>query len=290
MVSHNALWRRIYDKGNYEKEEGGYEIALPLSYAENATFQYYNGFEELDIGQSDVLTAAKFDWKQAACHITASGQEIRMNNGMNAMIKLAKAKKDVAMDTLANNLSVGFYSAGTGSGGKQIGGLQSMITAAGAGTVGGINSATYTWWANQYLNVAVTSGNIRSKMNSLYLSCTRGTDLPDFGVADSTTYLTYEAALQTLERWTDHTSADSGFQSYKYKGMDLFFDTTASGIPANTLYMLNTKYLKMFVHKDADLSVENEKESLNQDAVVIPILFMGNLCVSNRARQGILWV
>jgi hypothetical protein len=31
-----------------------------------------------------------------------------------------------------------------------------------------------------------------------------------------------------------------------------------------------------------------QKASVNQDAVVIPIIWQGNLCTSNRALQGVL--
>jgi hypothetical protein len=44
----------------------------------------------------------------------------------------------------------------------------------------------------------------------------------------------------------------------------------------------------MVVHSDANWSQMDDKMSVNQDSVVIPILFMGNLTCSNRARQGLL--
>ena len=62
-----------------------------------------------------------------------------------------------------------------------------------------------------------------------------------------------------------------------------------SGITANRMFFLNTDYLELVVHRDADMTVQDDKMSFNQDAVAIPVLFMGNLCVSNRARQGVLF-
>jgi len=42
------------------------------------------------------------------------------------------------------------------------------------------------------------------------------------------------------------------------------------------------------VHKDADMDMPEELRPYNQDAVVMPILWMGNLVVSNRRLQGVL--
>ena len=42
------------------------------------------------------------------------------------------------------------------------------------------------------------------------------------------------------------------------------------------------------VHKDANLSIQDEQKPYNQDAVVIPVLWMGNIVCSNRRLQGVL--
>ena len=61
VSKHNALYRRLQTGGKIKKLSGGYEIVRPLEYAENSTYQRYSGFDTLNIGASDVLTAAKFD-------------------------------------------------------------------------------------------------------------------------------------------------------------------------------------------------------------------------------------
>ena len=54
------------------------------------------------------------------------------------------------------------------------------------------------------------------------------------------------------------------------------------------MYFLNTDYLGLVVHRDANWSQMDDKVSVNQDAVVIPMLWMGNLVCSNRSLQGLL--
>src|SRR5262245_31060092 len=104
MSKHNALYRRLQKNGKIKKLDGGYEIVRPLDYAENGTFQRYSGYDALNIGASEVLSAAKFDWCQSAIHVTASGRELRMNSGKNQLIDLAAARTKNALRTAANNM------------------------------------------------------------------------------------------------------------------------------------------------------------------------------------------
>src|SRR5258708_10273002 len=65
----------------------------------------YSGFDALNIGQSDILTAAKFDWVQAAVHVVASGRELRMNSGKEQLIDLAKSRRSNAIDRKSTRLN-----------------------------------------------------------------------------------------------------------------------------------------------------------------------------------------
>lgn len=293
VSNHNALYRRLKAKGQIEKLDGGYEIVCPLDYAENATYQRYSGFDTLNIAASDVLSAAKYDWVQAAIHVVASGRELRMNAGSNQIISLAKARLKNAIRTASNNMSVDIYSDGALT--NQMGGLAHQITADGTGTVGGIIAGTYTWWKNQFLEATGTGtwskSTIKGFMNTVWLACVRGTDKPDLIVSTNDFYSAYWESLQDLQRFTDANpkSATAGFDSLKYVTADVVHDLntnfTATG---EKMYFLNTDYLKMQVHSDANWSQLDDKMSVNQDGVVIPLIFMGNITNSNRARQGLL--
>ena len=146
VSQHNALLSRLRSKGNISLVPGGRTIVEELEYAENATFQYYSGYEVLDVSPSDVFTAAEFNWKQAAVNVTASGLETRIQNaGPEQVINLLDSRIRNAEKTMANNISEGIYSDGTGTGGKQIGGLQSIVADAGTGTVGGKDKGVKRW-------------------------------------------------------------------------------------------------------------------------------------------------
>jgi len=289
VSNHNALFARLRQRGKIKRINGGYEIVRNLDYAENSTFQWYDGYEVLNVGQSDVLSAAKYDWKQAAVNVVASGKELRMNNGREQIVDLAEARTTNAMRTMANQISNGIYSDGTGSDSKEIGGLDLLIQTDGNGVVGGIDASSNAFWANQFKDGGtITTTNIKQSMNELWLDTTRGADKTDLIVSSNEIFNTYWNSLQDLQRYASADEGVAGFTSLKFVTADVIHDG-GSGITANRMFFLNTDYLELVVHRDADMTVQDDKMSFNQDAVAIPVLFMGNLCVSNRARQGVLF-
>jgi hypothetical protein len=291
VSQHNALYRRLKTNGKIKKLSGGYEIVRPLDYAENSTYQRYSGYDALDIGASDVLSAAKFDWVQAAVHVTASGRELRMNSGKEQLIDLAAARTKNAMRTAANNMSLDLYSSGSLT--NQMGGLGTIIQTAGTGTVGGINSSTYTFWQNQFTEMSGTNayGGIRADMMKLWLNCARGADQTDLIVATQDLYQAFWESLTVNQRYTsDDKDATAGFNALRFQQADVIFDRQATNFTSTgeKMYFINSDYLELVVHRDANWSTLDDKVSVNQDATVIPIIWMGQLVVSNRARQGVL--
>lgn len=292
----NALYARMMTKGNIRLEDGGLSITQPLDYNANGTYQRYSGYDLLNIQQSDVITAAEFQWRQIAMNVVASGLELRTNNGSNQIVKLAKARIKNAMRTFKNNFSYDLYADGTLP--NQIGGLQALVADAGTGTVGGIDSSVWTFWQNVVQSAAaplqgggavVPSATTMeaSLMLPLWLNQVRGDDKPDLIIASNDYFTFYEGSQVAIKRYTEAGEVSGGFTSLKYKNADVIFDG-GSGIPAAHMYFLNTDYIDLVVHKDANLSVQDQMAPYNQDAAVIPILWMGNLIVTNRRLQGVL--
>lgn len=295
VLKHNALLSRLKMKDKVQLADGGYTLIEELDYAENSTFKYYSGYEVLDISPSEVFSAAEFDWKQAAVVVSISGLEERQNAGRHAVSRLLDRRIKNAEKTLQNNLSIGIYSDGTGAGGKQIGGLQLLVADdPTTGTVGGINRASFAFWRNKTYDfsdnsVTPSATTIQGAMNNLWLRLVRGSDHPDFIVADSIYFNYFWQSLQAIQRIGEEKDASSGFQSLKYYGpggsADVIYDDQC---PASRMYLLNTDYLFWRPHKGANMTPLTKRESINQDATVVPIIFMGNLTMSNASLQGVI--
>lgn len=288
-----ALLNYMKRRGNMLTEDGGLTIACPLDYTTNGTYQRYSDWDTLSIAQSDTISAAEYQWRQVAINVVASGRELRINSGDSRIVNLAKARIKNALRTFNNNFSSDMYSAGTLT--NQVNGLQAIVADAGTGTVGGIDSGTWTFWQNtvqsaaaplQGGSVTVSATTIENGMMlPLWLELDRGPDdHPDVIVMDNIYYQYFEGSQVSIKRHNDRKSAEAGFVALKYKTADVLFDAQ---IPASHAYFLNTEYLKLVVHKDADLEQVEEQRPVNQDGVVIPILWMGNLTCSNRAQQGV---
>lgn len=296
VSTHNALFRRLTEKGRIRLEDGGLSIVCPVEYAENSTYTRYSGYDTLNIQASDVISAAEFPWRQVSVNIAASGLEIRSNSGENRIVNFVKTKINNGKKSMANGLSDDIYSTGAAS--NQINGLQALVADAGTGTVGGINSSTFSFWQNTVQSAAAplqgggaitpSATTIESLMLPLYLRTTRGADVVDLIVMSEDYFTFYEQSQTSLKRYAPEDTGKGGMISMKYKNADVFFDSAASGISSAHGYFLNTDYLEMVAHQDANMEIMPELKSVNQDAIVIPIIHQANLTVSNRARQGVM--
>lgn len=298
FTKNNALLTRLRARGKVKPVSGGRTIVQELAYAENGSVKRYSGYDLLNIAPSDVFTAAEYNYAQVALAVTISGLEMLQNSGDNAIIDLLDQRITNAEDTLVNTIAADVYSDGTADGGKQIGGLGLLVPdSPTSGTVGGINRATWSFWQSQKFSgttdggAAVSSSNIQSYMNRLYLKLSRNADKPDLIVADNNYYRLYLESLQAIQRITGSTDlASAGFDSLKFMGADVVFDGGYNGgATANHMWMLNTKYLFFRPHSDRNFApIGGDRQPINQDAVVKLLGFAGNLTMSNSFLQGVL--
>ena len=272
VSNHNALLRRLRENGN-QTSVTGRDIVRELEYADNGTVQFYSGYESLDVSPSDVLSAAVFDYKQLAGNVTISGLEQIKNSGTEAIINLLEARINVLEKSMMNSLSTAIYSDGTGSSGKEVGGLQLIVADAGTGTVGGINSSTFTFWQNVQTTAtssAFSTSNVQDDMNNIYLQLVRGADSPDLVMAGTNAYKAFLGSLQAIQRITSDDLARSGFTSVQYLNSDVVFDSACN---TNRMYFLNTDYLRLEVAASRDFVPGEAKMSVNQDAMVTPYTY-----------------
>ena len=291
ILNHNPLLARLNRKGNVDPATGGAKLLENLMYAENGTFAWYSGYEELDVTASDVLTSANFDWKQANVNVTMSGLEEMQNNGKQAVHNWLKARIRVAEITAKNALAAALFYSNTENGGKSIGGLQHLIAdLPTSGTVGGIDASLQSWWRNQFYDfstetITASSTTIQHAMNEIHRRTLRGTDKVDFWVAGGTYFTFFEESLQANQRFMSAGKGEAGFDSYKYKSGDVFFDENCSN---TRMYALNTDYLFLRPHVDRNFITMKSRQSVNQDATVVPMFWGGNMTISNRMLNGII--
>lgn len=281
------LFFYMYEKGRKRMEDGGERIVVPLLYERNSTAQSYSAYQSLDVTPQEGVTAAEYTWRQYSVSITISGREERQNMGESRVINLLDAKTKQAELSLKRVMDIDLFST---NGDSSIGlyGLQQLVDIAPTtDTVGNINRANDTWWRNNSTtSVGSFAANGLDNMRTMYNTCSNeGQDNVDILLTTQTVFEYYEKVLQVQERFTDNKMADGGFTNLKFKDKPLVFD---SNCPSGYIYFLNTNYLELVVHSSADLQTSDFVKPNNQDARTAQILWMGNMVMSNAARQGIL--
>ncbi len=289
VTNNNALLRHIDSNGN-KSPATGRTIVQELEYATNSTTKWYSGYEVLDTSTSNVFTAAEFNYKQLAGNVVISGLEQVENSGPEQIFNLLKSRIRNLEKSLKNTMATALYADGTGTDSKELGGLQLIVPGTVGNTVGGINSTTYSFWQNQVYDfstegASASATTIQTAMNTLWLACIRGADRPDVIVGDTNYFGFYWSSLQSNQRFTSDESASAGFMNLMFMDAPVYYDDQC---PSNKMYMLNTDYLFLRYAEGREFVPLGEKASVNQDALVMPVAWAGNMAVSNRARQGII--
>lgn len=302
LTNNNALLAYM-KKENSRPFSGGREIAHEIRYNANQTFMWYQGFDVLNTSLNDTMTLARFGIKQASMAVVISGLEELQNSSDDAMLDLLEERLNTAQATFDNQMSSGIYSDGTGWGGKQIGGVQLLISKTpSTGVVGGIDRSQYSWWRNLSVNSnsdsrgVVSQSNILSYINTTCISLKRNSDGPNVIAMDNNYYNFYLGATQAIQRITSAGDKGKfGFQTLAYASpvgeVAVVLDGGKNGqIPANTAYFINTDFLYWRPHKNRNFKViGGDRTNTNQDAKVRLMAWAGNLTTNGPQYCGVLW-
>ena len=227
VTKNNALLAKLNMRGNIKPISGGNVILQELSYAQNSNGGFYSGYDLLPVAAADVISAAEFNIKQLACPVVISGLEMLQNSGKEAFIDLLEGRINVAESTMSNLLAQSIYSDGTGSGGKEVTGLNAAVPSdPTTGTYGGINRATWAFWRSQLYDfstesVTPSATTIQAAMNKMWASQVRGSDRPDLIVSDSIYWTYFMTSLQAIQRFTSPTTGSLGFPTIQFMDADV---------------------------------------------------------------------
>ena len=296
VTKNNALLERLNSSGGVRTVSGGSSILEEISFAQNGNAGFYSGYDLLPVAAQDVISAAEFQIKQLACPVIISGLEQLQNSGKEAFIDLLEARVAVAESTMSNTLAGSIYSDGTGSGGKEVTGLNAAVPVdPTVGVYGNIDRATFAFWRSKTADVKnfeaakTGSGPVTSALNALWTQLVRGGDRPNLIVMDSVMWTNYLAELQAQQRFTSSSSATSGFATIKFMDCDVVLDGGIGGFcPEKTAFMLNTKYLSWRPHAERNMVPlsPGKRTAINQDAEVQILAWAGQMTCRGAQFQG----
>lgn len=291
----NALFYFLGEDGFKEEADGGRLIEEGIEYAENSTFKSYDELEALDTTRISVFDAARYEWKINAGTVVYSELERLRAQAASGKYDLIANKLENGKNSHIAAINRQAWSDGTGNGGKDIAGIQHIISATPTtGVVGQINRATFSFWRNQQTSGAKTTtafDNLRSAMRSVYNLCSRGgvEETPSAFMTNRTVFEGYESILLANERITiedKKKGADAGIKNtlLMFKGAPGSYDEAA---PSGNLYFFNNKNLKFYYLKGGWMKMYPEVDPANQLANVHKVATFGNMGTNNSRRLGV---
>jgi hypothetical protein len=224
-----------------------------------------------------------------------NGRERRANRDEAALLDLAEAKMEAAIERLKNTVSTSLRGDGTGAGGLEFDGVKKAVsTSPSSGTYGGIDRGSNLWARNYATNVTLSAANVQENITDVISRLTRGSEAPDLGLMDRTAWKFLHSSLTAIQRIQLPTKkAVAGFRTLSYDGCDFVFDGGfgSSVLETNSCRLLNTKYWTFDMVRGADFKplTPTMDRPIDQDAFFTVIIVEGNLCCSAPALQGVIY-
>jgi hypothetical protein len=227
---------------------------------------------------------AEYSWKQLAGSVTIDGRTEALNEGSARIIAILEAKMEQLRLSMEQDLNAMLWGDGTGNGGKDFLGIQAIV--GNTGVLGGIDSATETWWQSKVVTSAISLGTTAGvkALNSILNSLRIAKSKPDIEFTTQALFEAYEALAVPNIRFQDLKLADLGFEVIAHKGAELMFE---DNVPAGHWYFLNSRHLE-FVQKDNRwMKLLPFRQPVNQDAKTALVVSMGNLITDVRRAHGV---
>jgi len=259
------------------------------------------GYTDLGVitpSRADPFTSVVYEWKTIGVPFQVSGLDMikTKDDGIeNLLTRMIEAAEAGLREGLGGS-TLGLYTNDGETTTTSLTGLQNILsTSTTTGTVGQLSRASQANWRHQSGNVASDfSGNGLSIIRTLYRNCSRHDETPDVLVLTGSAMDNFEAALTNTIQVNlpvsekgqgDSLMMEAGFWNWRYKGALVFHD---DAIPANSGYMLNFKYHKLYVREGRESEVSDLVKSRNYDDLTGWVFFAGNQCNTNLARNGLL--
>lgn len=280
ISKHIPFWGILKSRGAV-MEDGGDTLVVPLVH-EFVNSQTYQGSDVINIDKQDGISAAEYNWKQLITPVVIEGIEKARNMGKHAQVKLLDGLIQQAQLSHENKISEMITGGdGTGNSGKDLLGLEALAALDPTNdTLGGISSASYTFWRN-YTNAAVGSfaTNGLDTISLAIRETKRGMDKVDIIVMDTTNYGRLEKLANNRAEFQNPKLAGLGFEGLKVNGVDAIHD---DNVLTDRVIGVNTNWTKIYIHSDMNNTTGKFIEPANQDIGVAKIRLYAQLATQRR--------
>ena len=278
--------------GSIETLDGGRRISVDVKIVANPNVGFVAYDETVPIVEQDAMATAYYDWKFCYGNAPVAKAKLDLNSGSKFQKrKLVTEVKEVAEASMINAIGTALWNT---SDSDSLVGFPALITDDGeTTTVGGLSTATYANWKNQYETLAEvhTSAELLAAMGSLYRKCKVGADAPDLILVDDKLYGEIEASMIINQRYVRSEKAqkmaDTGFECLSYKGAVVIYDENC---PANHAYFINTRAIGFYFHPSDMFTIGAVEKKYGGMQYNFPLSSTCALVCKNRKLNGVLVV
>jgi hypothetical protein len=307
----SPFWNYLHKKGRKRMFSGGVQFQINLEYAQNNTVSSMRGYDPVDRTPQEHLTAAIDAPIEVAGAVSISKREELLNSGEAQLINLLQSKIKNLGKSFSEKMSQMVLAASgadvftPGNGAKDMNPLLLLDSPTTGKTVHNISSSTYTWWENTaWADSATATGgsdatkasDLRQMLRHQYnLAGKHAEGFPDMVLTSLEGFEAYVRSLESQLRYTSTERADQGFRYVECEGMTMMWDRRCprsddgvienfddSGLDEELYFLINSEYLYLVVHEQADLITLPFQQADDQMARSAITYFMGQLMTSNR--------
>ena len=298
---------------------GGKQYVIEqLRFRYQSNFQWFSGAQSVTYNRRQTLEQCQYPWRSAhdgyaidedrlaqngiTMHEGSSGQASQAERIQ--LVNLLEEQNSALRSGFEEKFSAACVLDGSGSA-DAIAGIDAIVSMTpNVGVVGGIDSATNTWWRNgAYTGLTIgAAGNILTKMEIAWRDCVRNGGKPD----------RIYVGWAFLEAYRDHLlknasiqyaggkaiSADGGTDKLYFKGVPLEwvaeFDDDFGGAVSPTIpftkrcYFINRKHLTLRPMENQDMITRKPPRHYSKYEYYVAITWRGSLTCNRRNAHAVL--
>jgi len=304
VTTHIPLIKMLIDKGNV-KVRGGTSINFPIEYGDSTACKSYEGYDPLPLSDDDFIDQGEVRWARYNQSIQYSDDDEAFNSGEEAIIDFVESRTKNAERSLKKTLAAHCMLDGSGNNSKDLYGIPYWVREdpTTSVAVAGINQSTSTWWQNQHLDNttigawgSATNKYGRQAFDSMAIDLQRNEEFPDAAFTDKTSYkkLKKEYELSEIYQIGSRSGKEKkvyGSRGFEVDGVEVLFDNSITNTTGTdgTMYLLNTNYMKFYIHAKKNFVFIPAMRPTNTASYVSHIRVYLNLVCTNRAMQGVIY-
>ncbi len=256
--------------------DGGRQSMIALDTAQNSTIASFSGYDTFNLTPQDTARTAVYAFINYGGTVTISWEEMRETSNSDVRVfDLVAHKRRNAIASMKDRINSDLYVAVPAA--LDVNSIPQLISTTAA--AGGIAAGGF-WAAQENAAVGAFAANGLVNMRDSWNDVVRqGQGTPDTTLTTQAIFQAYEAAIDPDVRYSSADKLSRGATVLEWKGKPIMFD---ADMTAGEMYMINWKWIKLYVDTDGNFNLDKFIEPSNQKAYTAKLVFRGQMVMDNR--------